>query len=89
MGWFHEMETGTTKIDGHHRADERFVLIGRTLLERIVSKTYCENKKYEECQSLGQLYDADYGGISLRIWLSKMDDVVVLPMNAFLMTTIM
>ena len=81
-GWFHEMNTWNSQIDSHHRSDEMFVLLGRDLVTRIASKTYCEHEKKSKCDSLGQLYDTgDWAGTSLGVWLSQMKDINPLPMN--------
>ena len=81
LGWFHNIETWNSKVDYDHGADEMFVLLGRDLVNRIINKTYCELDSKKDCDSLGQLYDTNYGGTSLGIWLSTMTDLNPLPMN--------
>ena len=81
VGWFHRLDTWTSKVDIDHRSDEMFVLLGRDLVARIVSKPYCEHRTKKECESLGQLFDANWGGRSLGVWLSPMKDINPLPMN--------
>ena len=81
VGWFHQLDTWTSKVDIDHRSDEMFVLLGRDLVARIVSKPYCEHRTKKECESLGQLFDANWGGRSLGVWLSPMKDINPLPMN--------
>ena len=80
-GWFHNMGSWKSKVDFDHRSDEMFVLLGRDLVNRIASKSYCKSKKRKDCDSLNQLYDTNYGGTSLGIWLSEMNDINPLPMN--------
>ena len=81
VGWFHNIKTWKSKVDYDHRSDEMFVLLGRDIVNRIVSKRYCERGSRKDCDSLGQLYDTNYGGTSLGIWLSTMNDLNPLPMN--------
>ena len=82
VGWFHNMNTWKSKVDYDHRSDEMFVLLGRDLIDRIVSQPYCKHETKEQCDSLGQLYDTNFGGTSLATWLSTMNDVDAIPMNA-------
>ena len=81
VGWFHNMGSWKSKVDYDHRSDEMFVLLGRDIVTRIASKTYCEQGTKSDCDSLGQLFDTNYGGTSLGIWLSTMNDIDPLPMN--------
>ena len=81
VGWFHNMETWKSKVDEEHRSDEMFVLLGRDLVNRIVSREYCWSEERKDCDSLNQRYDTNYGGTSLGIWLSEMNDINPLPMN--------
>ena len=81
VGWFHNMESWNSKVDYDHRSDEMFVLLGRDLVNRIASKKYCDSEERKDCESLNQLYDTNYGGTSLGIWLSEMNDIKPLPMN--------
>ena len=79
-GWFHNPDL--KKVGYHHRSDEMFVLIGKLLMNRIVSKRYCHNQNQKTCDNLGHLFDTNYGGTSLGLWLSKMSDVNELQMNS-------
>ena len=81
VGWFHNMDSWKSKVDYDHRSDQMFVLLGRELVTRIASKTYCAQETKKDCDSLGQLFDTNYGGTSLGIWLSTMNDIDPLPMN--------
>ena len=81
VGWFHNMNTWKNEVNFDHRPDEMFVLLGRDLVARIASKTYCKSGTRKHCDSLGQLFDTNYGGTSLGIWLSNMKDIKPLPMN--------
>ena len=87
VGWFHKIGNGTKKgkekVGANYFSDENFVLIGRGLMERVLSKKYCELRNEFKCDVLDQHFDNNYGGISLAKWLSKMDDINVLPMNSF------
>ena len=51
------------------------------MVDRIVSKSYCEYETIEKCDLLGQLFDTNFGGTSLGLWLSHMDDINALPLN--------
>ena len=81
LGWFHNMDTWKSKVDFDHRSDEMFVLLGRQLIENILSKPYCEYERKEICDAFDQRFDTNYGGTSLGLWLSEMDDVHSIPMN--------
>ena len=81
LGWFHNMNTWKSKVDVNHRSDEMFVLIGRDLVGQIASKEYCKEKTRSICDSLGHLYDTNYGGTSLGIWLETINNVNPIPMN--------
>ena len=81
VGWFHHLDTWTSKVDFDHRSDEMFVLLGRDLVARIASKPYCEHRTKKECESFGQLFDTNWGGTTLAVWLSPMEDINPLPMN--------
>ena len=83
VGWLHRLDTWTSKVDIDHRVDEMFVLLGRDLVARIVSKPYCEYRTWKVCESLGQLFDVNWGSRSLGLWLSPMKDINPLPMNDF------
>ena len=78
-GWFHNIEQ--TNISHHKRADECFVMLGRFLVSKIVSKQYCDHNTQNTCDSFGQRFDTNYGGTSLGIWLSEMNDVDSFPLN--------
>ena len=83
VGWFHHMDTWKSQVDRYHRSDEMSVLLGRDLVTRIASKKYCDHDSITVCDSLGQLYDTNYGGNSIGVWLSQMNDINPLPMNKF------
>ena len=78
-GWFHNIDRPT--VSYHKRADEAFVMLSRMLIARIISKEYCNDDNQEKCDSLGQRFDTNYGGTSLGIWLSDINDVDALLMN--------
>ena len=63
------------------RSDEMFVILGRTLMNQIISKEYCYHTDEEKCDSLNQRFDTNYGGKTLGLWLSSIKDVNVLPLN--------
>ena len=81
-GWFHNI--GEPNISYHKRADEGFVMLGLDLVARIASKDYCYHNNQKICDSFGQLFDTNYGGTSLGIWLSEINDVDVFPLNNIL-----
>ena len=78
-GWFHNI--GQSHISQDKRVDECFVMIGRVLLARITSKQYCYHNNQKTCDLFGKLFDTNYGGTSLGIWLSEMNDVDAFPLN--------
>ena len=65
------------------RSDEMFVILGRTLMNQIISKEYCNDTNEQTCDSLNQRFDTNFGGTSLGLWLSSIKDVDVhiLPLN--------
>ena len=63
------------------RSDEMFVILGRKLMNKIVSKEYCNHTDEKTCDSLNQRFDTNLGGVSLGLWLSKIKDVHILPLN--------
>ena len=79
-GWFHHIDMD---LGFHHRADEMFIILGRVLMSRIVSKRYCQHRNQKTCDSLGHIFDTNYGGTSLGLWLSKMNDVNELHLNGY------
>ena len=79
-GWFHNIDMD---LGYNHRADEMFILIGRLLIDRIALKRYCQHRNQKTCDSLGHIFDTNYGGTSLGIWLSKMNDVKELHLNKY------
>ena len=81
-GWFHNTEL--PKISYHKRADEAFVMLGRRLVSEITSKEYCYYNNKTRCDSLDQRFDTNYGGTSLGIWLSEINDIDVFPLNNIL-----
>ena len=81
-GWFHNIEQ--PNISRHKRADECFVMLGRSLVTSIMSKEYCYHNNQETCDSFGQRFDTNYGGTSLGIWLSEIRDVHPFPLNNML-----
>ena len=81
-GWFHNIEH--QKTSHQKRADETFVLLGRNIVSIITSKEYCYHNSRKSCDSFGQLWDTNYGGTSLGIWLSQIPDVHVFPLNKML-----
>ena len=62
-------------------SDEMFVILGRTLMNKILSKKYCYQDNEQTCASLNQHFDTNAGGQSLGLWLSSIKDVSVLPLN--------
>ena len=68
-GWWHD---GRGERAPHSvrfvkaRMDEAFVVLGRALAENVASRRYCEDR--DACPPEG-LYDADFGGVSLALWL--------------------
>ena len=94
-GWFHHInelpvnsarnEFGNeAKILGEHlRADAMFVMLGRPLMNYIVSKQYCNQRNEKDCNELNQLYDTNMEGTSLAKWLSALSTrkIQILPLN--------
>ena len=62
-------------------SDEMFVILGRTLMNQILSKEYCYDTSEETCASRNQRFDTNFGGESLGLWLSSVKDVHILPLN--------
>lgn len=61
------------------RMDEMFVLIGAGLVKRITDRNYCGNET--SCDSSVDLFDTNFGGTSLGIWLSAYNDLDVVVIN--------
>ena len=78
-GWFHHIDL--PKISYNKRADEGFVMLGRQLVSKITSKEYCYDNNRTRCDSFDQRFDTNYGGTSLGIWLSEINDIDVFPLN--------
>lgn len=75
MGWKH----GTCdKPSQTCRIDEMIVIIGSELLNRLVKRKYCNT---EQCDKTTNLYDTNYGGTSLGLWLSIYDDIKMVSLN--------
>jgi hypothetical protein len=83
VGWFWNLEkaknVGISESGTH--SDEMFVILGRTLMNEVISKEYCDHTNEKQCDSLHQLFDTNLGGRSLGLWLSFIKDVHVLPLN--------
>ena len=77
-GWFHYLHLN--KLGLRKRADEMFLMIGRELMDEILSRKYCRHSSRKICDELNQLFDTDYGGSSLSVWLSELN-VTTLPLN--------
>jgi len=70
MGWFHGFGQ-PIPIGLQRRSDEAFVVLGSELRDFIVHRTYCDH--LDICDKAKDLYDTDYGGTSLGLWLSTYD----------------
>ena len=68
-------------ISRNAKADEMFVILGRTIMYQILSKEYCYDTNEETCNSKDQRFDTNMGGQSLGLWLSSVKDVHILPLN--------
>ena len=60
-----------------------FVLLGRNLMNYIVSKVYCNQRSKKICDRFNQLYDNNMEGQSLGNWLSALSKkkIQILPLN--------
>ena len=93
MGWLHGYpfiplrtaigdEPGVTEQQAYSRMDELFLVLGKDHWERIAAREYCHD--LTQCNKTTQLYDTNYGGSSLKYWLSVYDDVHFQPMNGLI-----
>ena len=94
-GWFHQIDelhvtSSPTEVfyearilNERVRADAMFVLLGRNLMNYIVSKVYCNQRKKEICDRFSQLYDNNMEGQSLGKWLSALSKkkIQIIPLN--------
>ena len=83
-GWLHtfrEPQFKYYKVGMLKRADEFFVILGVRLIERIATTIYCNDTNRALCGSKSQLFDTNYGGTSLGVWLSDMKDLQIIPLN--------
>lgn len=58
------------------RMDEQFVLVGRTLIERIAARHYCGKARCDPTEKHG-LVDTNFGGTSLGVLLSSYNNDIV------------
>ena len=62
------------------RVDEALVIVGSDLVSRLIGRRYCDN--LDQCDLQRDLYDTNYGGTSLGIWLSAYHDVSMVALNS-------
>ena len=65
-----------------YRADEMFVILGVEIARRIANRRYCGLQHLEGCNLKEDLFDTNYGGTSLGLWLTPYTDVNVVAINA-------
>ena len=70
MGWFHGFRQHIS-IGLERRSDEAFVVLGSAVRDFITHRMYCNDS--DTCDKAKDLYDTDYGGTSLGLWLSTYD----------------
>ena len=57
------------------------MLLSREIVNEIASKPYCSSDQVEVCKQQGAWFDTNFGGTSLGIWLSRLENVHVRMMN--------
>lgn len=60
------------QVNEHVRMDEFLVVLGSKLVDKILEKEYCIEDKIEICQKQGKLFDTNFAGQSLGLWLNQL-----------------
>ena len=71
LGWFHDgrgERTPHSMLWVKERMDEAFVVVGMELVENIAARDYCPDR--DTCDATVGLYDTNFRGVSLGIWLT-------------------
>ena len=77
LGYVHALEKDIG-IGLDRRVDEAFVIIGKETWGKLLKRRYC----YEgPCNKQTDLFDTNYGGTSLGLWLSIYSDINLVPIN--------
>jgi Galactosyltransferase len=85
IGWMHKFNKGFNKtnatearnqIGTWYRMDEFFVVIGKALVGGLARRRYCHNTTTAPCNKETDLFDTNYGGTSLGLWLHAYRDVL-------------
>lgn len=78
--WAWELPAG--QVSHRYRADEMFVVLGPALVDRLVKRRYCTVIELAECDDRVDLYDTNYAGQSLGLWLAPYNaDLDIQPLN--------
>jgi len=74
LGWYHDgvdERTPHSMLWIKKRMDEAFVVVGMDLVKIIAGRRYCDDRN--ACDVDSELYDTDFGGVSLGLWLNAPD----------------
>lgn len=77
FGWRHG---SGNRPSSQTRVDEMMVIVGSEVITRLVPRRYCED--LSKCDRQKDLFDTNYGGTSLGMWLSVYPDISITTFNA-------